>query len=297
MNHVREFFRLAPAQRDHIPAFRIALGVGAPLLALLALGRLDLAIYASFGAFTGIYGRFEARRARAARQAIAGGLLTASVAVGAVLAALGADVWALTAVTALVSGAGAVTAARFGLKPSGSIFFIFATAAVGSVPHGAPVWLAAGSAAAAAGFCILLGTGAHLLGEGRIHEPLGRLTSNLAARELAGQFGRFTAAPLLGGALGIAATQLLPGLSHSYWAMVAAAAPISAPHRSARVTAACTGSWARWRGSRSRRCSSRSRPSPGSSCSTSSSCSSPPRCWSPATTHSLCSSSPRWRSR
>ncbi|WAL41548.1 FUSC family protein [Brevibacterium sp. BRM-1] len=157
------------------------------------------------------------------------------MAVGAVLAALGADVWALTAVTALVSGAGAVTAARFGLKPSGSIFFIFATAAVGSVPHGAPVWLAARSAAAAAGFCILLGTGAHLLGEGRIHEPLGRLTSNLTARELAGQFGRFTAAPLLGGALGIAATQLLPGLSHSYWAMVAAAAPISAPHRSARV--------------------------------------------------------------
>ena len=55
----RELFGLEPARRDHIPAFRIAIGVAIPLLLLLATHRLDLAIYATFGAFTGIYARHE----------------------------------------------------------------------------------------------------------------------------------------------------------------------------------------------------------------------------------------------
>ncbi|MHA0033465.1 hypothetical protein ACXXDK_00280 [Deinococcus sp. PESE-38] len=44
-----------PERRDRWPAQRIAVGVGAPLLLLLALGRADLTVYAAFGAFTGIY--------------------------------------------------------------------------------------------------------------------------------------------------------------------------------------------------------------------------------------------------
>ncbi|HLR44000.1 MAG TPA: hypothetical protein VK065_02305 [Brevibacterium sp.] len=66
MNHVQDFFRRRPSQRDHIPAFRIALGVAVPLLLLLAADRLDLAIYAAFGAFTGIYARNETAGSRSA---------------------------------------------------------------------------------------------------------------------------------------------------------------------------------------------------------------------------------------
>ena len=43
---------------------------------MLPIGRLDLAIYAAFGAFTGIYARNESPRARFLRQSLAGGILT-----------------------------------------------------------------------------------------------------------------------------------------------------------------------------------------------------------------------------
>lgn len=235
MSSIQEFFRLHPSERDHLPAFRIALGIAIPLLVLLAAGRLDLAIYAAFGAFTGIYARHEPRRSRVVRQSIAGGLLTASVLVGALLSRLDAGVWIIAIVTSVVSGLGAVLAARFGLKPAGSIFFIFACAAVGSVPHGAAVWLAALIAAASAAICVGLGAVAHHFGEGQAGIPLARLTSDLTAPELLAHGVRFTLAPLLAGVLGILSTASMPLLSHPYWAMVAAVAPITPPHRTARV--------------------------------------------------------------
>ncbi|WCZ38533.1 hypothetical protein [Corynebacterium jeddahense] len=71
-------FRMGPAQRDHIPAFRTALGVAIPMFTLLALGRLDLAIYANFGAFTGVYGRHATRGNRLKYQALAGDSSTPS---------------------------------------------------------------------------------------------------------------------------------------------------------------------------------------------------------------------------
>jgi hypothetical protein len=49
-NHLRDLFHLNPSRRDHIPAFRIAVGVAVPLLILLVTDRLDLAIYAAFRA-------------------------------------------------------------------------------------------------------------------------------------------------------------------------------------------------------------------------------------------------------
>lgn len=44
-------FQMGPVRRDHIPA----LGVAITTFTLLTLGRLDLAIYANFGAFTSVY--------------------------------------------------------------------------------------------------------------------------------------------------------------------------------------------------------------------------------------------------
>lgn len=235
MSHVQEFFRVGPAERDHIPAFRIAVGVALPLLTLLALGRLDLAIYAAFGAFTGIYARNETPRSRVVRQSIAGGLLTACVAVGATISALGGNVWVLTLVTSLVSGAGAVVAARVNLRPGGSIFFIFATAAVGSVPDGAAVWLATLVAATSAGICVALGAIAHLAGERAAQPQVPLVTEHFSRRDLLAHAARFTVAPIVAGVLGIASTGLFPLLSHPYWAMVAAVAPITPPHRTARI--------------------------------------------------------------
>src|SRR6187200_1670116 len=54
-----EMFSMAPGNKDHHVATRCAIGVFVPLITLVLLDRLDLAIFASFGAFTGIYGRNE----------------------------------------------------------------------------------------------------------------------------------------------------------------------------------------------------------------------------------------------
>lgn len=51
MHDFSPLFQMGPVRRDHIPA----LGVAITTFTLLTLGRLDLAIYANFGAFTSVY--------------------------------------------------------------------------------------------------------------------------------------------------------------------------------------------------------------------------------------------------
>lgn len=226
-----ELYGLAPANRDHIPAFRIAFGVAVPLLILLATDRLDLAIYATFGAFTGIYARHESPRSRVFKQIVAGSMLAICVTVGATMSWLGSGAWTVMIVTSVLSSLSAMVAARFALVPPGSVFFIFATAAVGSVHHGAHPLIAGGMAAASAVFCVLLGLGAHLIGEGR-GIPQRPSPAPLSGAEIRRHGLRFLMAPLIAGAIGIVSVQGIPGLSHPYWAMVAAVAPITPPrHR------------------------------------------------------------------
>src|SRR5699024_1144805 len=55
---------VGPSRVDHIPAFRIALGLAIPLSVLLARGHTEWAMYVGFGAFTGIYSRYEPTRMR-----------------------------------------------------------------------------------------------------------------------------------------------------------------------------------------------------------------------------------------
>lgn len=47
MHDFSPLFQVGPARRDHIPALRVALGVAIAMFTLLALSRLDLAIYAT----------------------------------------------------------------------------------------------------------------------------------------------------------------------------------------------------------------------------------------------------------
>lgn len=59
MNALAEMFRIGPGNKDHHPAVRCAVGVFLPLITLVLFGRLDLVVFASFAAFTNIYGRNE----------------------------------------------------------------------------------------------------------------------------------------------------------------------------------------------------------------------------------------------
>lgn len=49
-----------PHAGDHRVALRAAVSVAVPLLALWTIDRLDLSVYASFGAFAALYGRRDA---------------------------------------------------------------------------------------------------------------------------------------------------------------------------------------------------------------------------------------------
>lgn len=102
------------------------------MFAPLANGRLDLAIYANLGAFTGVYGRHTRRSTRLRHRILAGIALTLSVTPGATMAWLDLSPWVLIVVTSLVSSAWATTALAADMKPTGSVFVIFSVAAVGS---------------------------------------------------------------------------------------------------------------------------------------------------------------------
>ena len=233
MRHFSPLFTMGPAQRDHIPAFRTALGVAIPMFTLLALGRLDLAIYANFGAFTGVYGRHTTRATRLKHHVLAGTALTLMVTLGATIAWFGLSPWFLMVITAIASSIWATIALSADMKPTGSVFVIFAIAAVGSLSNPVHPLLAFAIAGSAALGCLILGQFSHLIGEGpggdaKENEILTRApdAGRVPRQRLALEAARFFFAPLLAGTLGLISVALIEPLSHSYWAMVAAAAPL-----------------------------------------------------------------------
>ena len=233
---LRSLLTIAPARVDHIPAFRIAVGIAIPLAVLLLAGRIEWAMFVGFGAFTGIYSRYEPTRARFRRQSLAGAMLTLCVTLGAGLAQLGEVLpatvasWLVIVVAALVAGGSATFVASHGLKPGGAIFPVFATAAVASAPVAAPFWGAGLIAAATAGLCVVLGLLGHWAGERHPDVVLGRDHELLASRELGTEFVRYAGAALVAGVLGLAS-----GLPFPYWAQVAAVAPLTPSGHGARI--------------------------------------------------------------
>src|SRR5690625_3389465 len=147
--HLLRFVSLAPGRVDHVPAFRIAIGLAIPLTVLLVTDQITWAMYAGFGAFTGIYSRYEPTRVRLRRQALIGTLLTLCVTLGAALAELGASIpdpaasWVSLVIAALVAGGAATLVTARGIRPGGAVFPLFAVAAVAAAPPAAPVWAAA----------------------------------------------------------------------------------------------------------------------------------------------------------
>ncbi|WP_129360481.1 MULTISPECIES: FUSC family protein [Micrococcaceae] len=229
--HLREIISFAPSTSDHIPAMRIAASVAVPLVVLLLVGRVDLTIYASFGAFTSLYARQEPFWDRFRHQCEAAALLIGSIAVGLALASIQPGPWVVIVVCALVGGLCAMACLILTLRPPGGLFFIFASGAVGSMPTTPPVLLALLAAVGAAMWSILAGMAGTFLGEGRrgpvapVPTHHGQTTPQVFRRGLL-----FFCAAAIAGILGE-----LSGLTHAYWAMVAAVAPIAAPSVTARL--------------------------------------------------------------
>lgn len=235
MKLLAEMFTIAPANKDHHVAIRCAIGVFVPLITLVLLDRLDLAIFASFGAFTGIYGRGELHRIRLFIQVRAGSLMLAVILLASLFArsvqAAGlsgaASTWLLVLATTIVAGACSLVIARWRHRPAGSLFHIFAFAAIASIPNQPPLWQCMLAAVLTTAFCLLVGLSSRVLRSRRTPWEMpapARLTAKekQAARwEAVG----YLAAAGLAGTLATLAGQWL-GFGHNYWAMVAAVVPL-----------------------------------------------------------------------
>lgn len=226
MSHIRAFFHIPPSQNDHHPAIRCALGVGIPLFALHAAGRLDLMVFAALGAFTGVFGRGEPHRSRFSHQWRAGSLLLAAVVAGLSVSLLDLPAWVMVIATAAVGGLSFGVASFGRLIPSGSLFYVFAFSATAFMPAPASFVQATGVAVASVLLSLFIGVAGRALPGHHtpwIAEPRAML-SVAERREVYLLSVLHAAAIAISG--GVA---MWVGQGHTYWAMIASTVPLVAP--------------------------------------------------------------------
>lgn len=221
--------RIGPHGGAHRVAARAALSVGVPLLVLLLIGRLDLSVYASFGAFAALYGRLDPPRTRVRMQATAGGILVLSMLLGTLLSALSAPPVVSVVVVAVLAAAVTLFAYRAQWHPPGALFTVFAAGACASFPATAATFGLVLLVGVSSVLWSLLVTTAFILARrgswrrpSRPAPPIGPV-----AWEMTATVG---VAALLAGVAGT----LLIG-THWYWAMVGAVAAVGGAHVTARL--------------------------------------------------------------
>lgn len=154
--------------------------------------------------------------------------------VGALIASVGervpaaVEVWLALVVTAIVAGVVAVLVRVRGIRPAGSLFAVFAVAAVASAPPAAPVAVAALVAGSVSALCVVLGILGQWLGEAH-HGQDPPAPPPVPWRARWADAGLYAGVALAAGSLAA-----LAGISHPYWAQIAAIVPLSV-----------TGTWAR----------------------------------------------------
>ncbi|MET3720135.1 MULTISPECIES: FUSC family protein [unclassified Arthrobacter] len=235
MKVLEGMFTIGPSKNDHHPAIRCAIGIFVPLILLVVLGRLDLAIFASFGAFTGIYGRNEPHGTRLVLQLRAGLLMLLVMFLAALAGRMGdawgldgmASTWLLVLATTLVAGSCSVAISLLRLRPAGSLFHIFAFAAIASVPNQPPLGDGMLVAVLTTALALVIGFSARLMPRCRTPwtwpPPLRLLADERRATWLEG-LGYLVAAGVAGSLATVAGQWL--GFGHNYWAMVAAVVPL-----------------------------------------------------------------------
>ncbi|MCU1521844.1 MAG: hypothetical protein JWN19_2229 [Arthrobacter sp.] len=246
MKLLAEMFTLAPGNKDHQAAIRCAVGVFVPLITLVLLDRLDLAIFASFGAFTGIYGRNEPHGKRIVLQLRAGLLMLLVMFLAALTARAGAAfglstsdaMWMQVLATTLVAGGCSLLVAWWRLRPAGSLFHIFAFAAIASLPSQPPLGQGMFVAVLTVAFSLLVGVSSRVARSRRvpwIRSRPARLGEAERRTALLESLGYVVAAGLAGASGTLVGAWL--GFGHNYWAMVAAVVPLvghSTRHRVSR---------------------------------------------------------------
>jgi len=201
-------------------ALRACVSVLVPLLVLYAAGRLEWSIFATFGAFTSLYGRERAGRARLQLQARLALYLTVAVGLGTLVAISPDRAWLAVPAAATVAALGSFASDAERWHPPGPLFLVFAFAACAALPSsGSDVPVAVGIAAASAAFSVVVGNvGAWWRRDDG--EPARRPTylASLRWHVLPCSLGVFLAGT-------IATTS---DIGRPYWAMVSAVVPLVA---------------------------------------------------------------------
>ncbi|MFD7307959.1 FUSC family protein [Promicromonospora sp. NPDC059942] len=239
--HLRRMLHVGPYGGELPVALRAAASVAVPMLVLWATGHLEWSLYATFGAFTSLFGRTVPIRPRLVMQVQAGAVLVASVLVGTLIAVLASAVpgtgWVVVPVAALWATGVAIVSHRLRWHPPGPLFPVFALGACSSVPADAGSLVVALAVAVAAVLFALALTAVFARFEPG-PAPAVVASGAVAATAVASGTGpewtlshylvRYAAGVAVAGAIATA-------VGHPYWAMVAAVVPMSAPDASGAI--------------------------------------------------------------
>jgi hypothetical protein len=220
---------LADIHRHDIEAaIRVAVAVGVPLLALDALGRLDLAVYAAFGGLAMLYGHSERPKQRVESQIVAGAGLVLAIAVAMAWSAAQAPVAVLGALLAVTVIAAATLGAAMRWVPRGEMFFVLVLLIIANIPTSwdrLPLGIAVGAGGAALSVLLAWLIGADRADAGGEAASGGwrrRAAAGYAALDR-GQHLVLVAAATLG-VLTAWALALMLGVGNPFWAAVTVAA-------------------------------------------------------------------------
>ncbi|WP_244285305.1 FUSC family protein [Cryobacterium shii] len=225
-------------------ASRASMAVVAPLIVLVAIGRIDWAAYASFGAMTSLYGRSEPYRLRARTVSVAAACMLVSLALGLSMAVTGAALPVLVLGLLGVITAGILVASTYGLFPGTPIFFVFAYLVCAQIPTPAaevvPRLLVGVAAAAFAWLLTMSGWWFRRLAGDRSTDLFKLLPREPLLRPAAVRDPQvwFTIAQNAAGVLLAGALAMLAGIGHPYWAVVSVVAVLPPPRAAHSISRA-----------------------------------------------------------
>ncbi|WP_271986602.1 FUSC family protein [Pseudoclavibacter terrae] len=223
--HPHRLFDIGPHNGAHRVAIRAGISVGTPLLILWSIGHVELALYSTFGAFVSFYGRSHSHVIRARLQSGVAIGMVGAVSVGAAVSLSEQREWLVLPATAAYAAVITGAAQRFGWKPTGALFPVFALSATASIPGSeTDALLAAGTAAASAAFALIVGIGGLARPAARDFERRARAAA-APTRPESPRVSEAVGVGLVVGVAGLIPTAL--GLDYPYWAMVAAAAALA----------------------------------------------------------------------
>jgi hypothetical protein len=226
---MRSFSTGVKAQ-DLRAAVRVGASVGLPLYTIYLLGRIDIAVFAAFGALTSLYGHSEPAERRIETQIAAGAGLFVTIAAAAVFSAAHGSQWVLALMLLAVVLLAGTLGAVMKWVPRGEIFFILVLLVIAGRPIAPGELLLALATSAGGAIVAILLTMLEIKGEKGSRSVAHRLRQRAAAGSGELEFERH-AIVILVAAIGVMSAWFLAlalNIGHPFWAPITVAALIPA---------------------------------------------------------------------